>query len=673
MPPVIGETLARIRTWRHLGGVALVLLLSHGAAASESAPLLHPMFQDHAVLQRDVAIPVYGWAEPGTLVEVTLGPQQARVRADDGGQWLARLTPLPAGGPHRLVIEAGASRATAEDVLIGDVWLCSGQSNMVLQVHRSLDARAEIANGRNDRIRMLTVGETGSVSPLASFATPVQWRATTPESVADFSATCYYYARALQQQVDVPMGLLVAAWGGSRIQAWISAEALRARGHLDGELDALAAYASDPVAAAADWGRLWQRWWQSQRDHGDDQPWDPTQPTDAGWRVAPSELGAWEHWGVPELADYNGMLWYRSSVELTADQARQSATLVLGSIDEVDMSWVNGVGVGSAYGPGQNREYRLPDGLLQAGRNTVVINALDTYRDGGLAGPASAHALILADGSRVAFDQGWQWRPAGDGSPPRAPWHTAAGMSTLYNGMIAPIGRYGIRGFLWYQGESNTFEAADYGSLLSSLTQDWRGRFGADLPWLNVQLAGYGAAPTAPGESGWARLREVQRRHTELDPHYGIATAVDIGDRYDIHPPNKQELGRRLARLARHLIYGESDLAPSGPQPVTVRREGGAVVVRFSQVSDRLVVYGANRPIGFELCAPAVGQGEALECEYAEAALAGSAVSLYATNADRATVVRHAWADNPLINLFDGAGLPAQPFEMAISDASSEH
>ena len=635
------------------------------SAASDAEPapaLLHPMFSDRAVLQRDRPIRVYGLASPGEAVRVELAGRRARARAGADGHWEATLPALAAGGPHELVVEAGARTQRARDLLVGDVWLCSGQSNMELQVWRSLDARAEIAGAGNDRIRLLTVPQVSAVTPQWSFSEPVAWQAVDSESVRDFSAACYFFARELQKQVDVPMGLVEAAWGGSRIQAWTSGPALRTLGGYDGELDVLARYAADPVQAVAAWGELWQQWWRDRPGvPADDRPWDGDAAGD-GWHDAPAQLGAWERWGVPELADFNGMVWYRTTVELDAAQAAQGATLLLGPADEIDMTWVNGVGVGSTYGAGAGREYALPPGLLREGSNTVVVNVLDTYRDGGLAGPASAHALRLADGSRVEPDGGWRYRvvPPELGTPPRAPWQSAAGLSTLYNGMIAPIGRYDLRGALWYQGESNTFEHARYADLLRALRGDWRTRFGADLPLLVAQLANYGAAPTAPSESDWASLREAQRAVAAEDPRTGLVVTIDIGDRYDIHPTNKQELGRRFARVARNVAYGEA-LPPSGPVATAVSRSGDAVVVEFGDVTDALVAYGADGPIGFELCADEVGS-----CRYAQASIRFDRVTLAAPGAHAATRVRYCWADSPVCTLFDGAGLPAGPFELPI-------
>ncbi|MET0716778.1 MAG: sialate O-acetylesterase [Pseudoxanthomonas sp.] len=649
---------------RATAALALIVLACavFSANAQVQAPLLHAMFQDHAVLQRDQPIAVWGHAKPGEQVRVALAGKKARASANAEGYWEARLPALKAGGPYTLSATAGGLTQSVAGVLVGDVWLCSGQSNMELQVWRALDAWAEIEAAHADTIRLLTVPQTGSVVPLETFQTPTQWKKVDSGTLRDFSAACFYFARELQKTVDVPMGLVNSAWGGSRIEAWTSSQTLRARGGYDGELDVLEKYATDPAEATAQWGELWGRWWRKRAGtKTGDEPWSPAYSTGSEWRDAPRELGAWERWGVRELADYNGMVWFRTKVRLSAQQAAQKAVLLLGAIDETDMAWVNGRGVGSTYAPGTGREYPLPENLLHEGENVVVVNALDTYRDGGMNGPASAYALKLEDGSRVALDGGWKYRMApGPDSPPRAPWETAGGLSTLYNGMIAPLGSYGFRGALWYQGESNTAQGLGYRTVLQNLRSDWRARFGADLPLLIVQLAGYGMPNIAPVESDWAALREAQRRTALEDPRTGLAVAIDIGDRYDLHPPNKQELGRRLARAARHVVYGEK-LPASGPVPLSARREGDSVVVSFGDVSGRLVAYGGVAPVGFELCGAAPGS-----CRYANAEIRGNEVFLRATVAPAIARVRYGWADSPVVTLFDGAGLPAGPFEIPV-------
>jgi sialate O-acetylesterase len=649
--------------------VAFVLLVSSAGASSgvmadADAPLLHAMFQDHAVLQRDAPIRVWGHAKAGDKVAVTLDGSSASGRADRNGTWQVLLPAHKAGGPYTLAATAASgAKQNADDVLVGDVWLCSGQSNMELQVHRTLDSRSEIQNATHETIRLLAVPQGGSVAPLETFSKPAAWEKSTPQTVRDFSAACYYFARELQKTIDVPMGLIESAWGGARIQAWISPAALRTTGEFGRELDVLAAYAKDRSAGAKRWGDVWQAWWRKRPGlPAGDAPWDAAHGGD-GWRDAPPQLGGYQKWGVPDLADFIGMLWYRTTVKLTAQQAAQAATLAIGQVDEIDQTFVNGLGVGSSYvdtGSG----YPLARGVLHAGDNLVAVSILNTYKDGGLIGPPEKQALHLADGSSVPLDGTWQYRkvPKEYGDPPRAPWETAGGISILYNGMIEPLGHYGLRGMLWYQGESNTGDPDGYRRFLRLLRSDWRARFGKDLPMLIVQLASYGAAPTRPGESNSARLRDAQREVAAEDAHSGLAITIDIGDRYDVHPANKQELGRRLARAASHVVYGEAALPPSGPVPRAAKRDGDSVVVAFGDVTNGLVAYGADSPVGFALCG-----SQADSCRYATGEIRGNDVVLRAANAATATRVRYGWADSPVVTLFDGAGLPAGPFELAIS------
>ncbi|KRG72456.1 9-O-acetylesterase [Stenotrophomonas terrae] len=655
-----------IRQWRAAVLAAVLAFGANSLSAQESMPvLLHPLFQDHAVLQRDQPLPVWGQAGPGETISVAFARQTVSTRADSEGRWQATLQPIPAGGPYALKVRAGHATQTVRDLQMGDVWLCSGQSNMELPVWRALNASSEIASATQPTIRLFTVPQAAAITAQGSFSGTVAWLPATPQTVRDFSAACFYFARELQKTVDVPMGLIQAAWGGSRIEAWTSAQALRRHGGMDQALDVLALYAHDPAEARLQWGQRWQQWWLAREDAvPSDTPWRPD-PRSRGWHQAPAMLGAWEHWSVPALAEYNGMVWYRSQLTLSAAQAARGATLELGPVDETDMTWVNGVTVGSQYGAGEARSYPLPKGLLHAGSNTVVINVLDTYGDGGLSGPASAHGLRFDDGTRVGLDSPWQYRIAPGGqAPPLAPWHAATGLSTLYNGMIAPLGSYGLRGMLWYQGESNTGNGAAYAGLLRTLRDDWRSQFGTQMPLLVVQLAGYGLPPVAPVESGWAQVREAQRRVVAEDPHSALVVAIDIGDAYDIHPPSKQELGRRLARAARSLVYAERALAPSGPQVLAATHMPEGVRIAFGDITGKLVTTGANGPIGFELC-----DADARQCSYADASLDERHVVLRSPQANAAALVRYCWADGPVCTLRDSAGEPAGPFELPITDA----
>jgi sialate O-acetylesterase len=637
--------------------------LAPAGAGPDARPLLAPLFQDHAVLQRDRPIPIWGYAAPGEIVSISIGGRTARAAGGASGRWRAELPAMEAGGPHTLTVTSSSGRAaTVTDILVGDVWLCSGQSNMELPVSRTLDAEDEIRRAANDSIRLLTVAHADSPALLEELRSPVAWRKAAPETVRSFSATCYYFARELQKTVKVPMGLIHSSWGGSNIEAWIGAAGLRAAGGFDERLDLLDLYARDRAAAVARLGEMWEAWWRSRAPAGDE-PWR-SRPDD-GWRSVPASLGSWRAWGVPELAAFDGMLWFRRVVRVTAAQAARGATLALGRVDEVDQTWVNGRAVGNSFGWGTPRQYTLPPGTLREGDNLVVVNVLSTWDDGGLLGPPEAMALRFDDGSEIPISEGWQYRivPPAAGHPPRAPWHAIGGLTTLYNAMIAPLAPYAVRGVAWYQGESNTGAPETYETLLAALMADWRRSFEAELPFLVVQLPNFGPAPTRPVESGWARLREAQRRAVARDGRAALVVTIDIGDRRELHPPDKQEVGRRLARAARHLVYGEP-ISPSGPVAQRAVREGGCVVVTFGGVEGRLVAYSATEPIGFELC----GADQA-SCRFVRAAIDGHHVVI-ADETGAATRVRYCWGDGPICTLYDESDLPAGPFELPIAPSS---
>lgn len=633
-----------------------MLLIAWPMAAQASGRLMAEVFSDHAVLQRNRPIPVWGHASPNAVITLRMDQQVVHARADRTGRWKTTLRASPAGGPFVLEAQSGTQLQQVKDVLVGDVWLCSGQSNMELPVERSLDARAEIAAAGNDRIRLLRVPKASNAVPQHSLAQPAQWRASAPDSVREFSAACFYFARELQKSVDVPMGLISASWNGSRIQSWISEATMRKGPGHDQVLDTLDLYAKDQAAGLAQWGMLWERQWRKDHDASIEPPW---QPDAAGqWTQAHSSL----RWLVPELADYVGQAWYRSTIELDASQAAQAATLDLGQVDELDLTWINGHVIGSTFGTDLTRRYPVPAGVLHAGRNALVLNVLNTYRQGGLAGPPLSRALVLSDGTRLALDAHWQYTKLANDQEmaPAAPWMSSWGTSTLYNGMIAPLAGYGLRGILWYQGESNTFEAPAYGELLGQYRNDVRESFGADLSLLMVQLASFGRPPTSPEASAWAQLREAQRVLVAADPQAALAVAIDIGERNDLHPANKQELGRRLARAAGHLIYGQN-LSASGPTPLRAWRDNNRVLVEFDGLNGSLVAYGGAMPLGFELC----GKDQS-SCRYATASIQGRLAVIQAEGLDEATRVGYGWADNPVTNLYDESGLPAVPFELPI-------
>jgi sialate O-acetylesterase len=636
------------------------------ARAAEPPPaLLAQVFQDHAVVQRDKPLAIWGSAPPGSSVTVGIGGRSAVAKVDAAGRWRIELPALAAGGPYQLSARSSDGQAQAvDDVMVGDVWLCSGQSNMELPVRRALNPDGEIAGSASPQIRLLKIDRESREAPQARTDAPMAWRAAGPGVVDGFSAACFFMGRELQKTLHIPIGLIDDTWGGTPIQAWISADGLRAVGGYEAGLRLLAAHDHSPSQAQKAWAGELEQWMAAHDpDAGAAQAWRSPGFDDSGWaQIRPA--GDWEDWGVPALKAFDGVVWMRGRVTLTAAQAKAGATLSLGPVDDIDTTWVNGVAVGGLEGWDVPRVYAVAPGVLKAGENLITIRIVDTGGGGGAWGPVEAKQLSFADGSKAMIGPVWRYRIStpygtlGAGVPQMA-WLPAGGLTVLYNGMIAPLAGYGVKGVAWYQGEANVDEADRYQRLLAGLIADWRRDFGADLPFLVVQLANFGPASATPQDSHWAALREAQRRAVAADPHAALALAIDIGDRWDIHPANKQELGRRLALAARRTAYGESVLA-SGPRPLSARREGDQIVISFDDLGEGLKVYSAAHPIGFELC-PKDGA-----CRYADAIIDGNKVRIDAKAFLDAAKVRFCWADSPVCNLYNSADLPAQPFELEV-------
>ena len=652
-------TMSILRPGQSLLIALLSLLAVLPCTAQDTDPLLNPIFQDHVVVQRDTTVRVWGTAAPQDTVSVMMAGEAATGVAGADGSWSADLPALTAGGPHRLIARTSGGRVQiVSDVMVGDVYLCSGQSNMVFPVHRSLTSSAATESPPNDRLRMLTVPNEHSAAPQETLPTPISWETASPETVGDWSAVCYYFAKDLQQHVDVPIGLINSSWGGTSITAWMSQNALSATGEYDEKLDLLQSYAEDSDAAQQAFGNQWESWWREQSgDATGAEPWQPE--TGAQWPEVPGELRNWKEWG-PEFASYNGTLWYRTTVTLTSEQASRDAVLSLGVADDVDQTWINGTVVGNTFGWGLPRTYTISAEQLHEGENVIVVNVLNTWGSGGLLAAPPERALLAGTGDRLPLEN-WQYeKPADDvGYPPRTPWEPISGLSTLHNAMLAPLHDFRFRGALWYQGESDTGMGDAYHEHMNGLKAQWREQFGENLPVFVIQLANYGNQPTQPTESGWAAVRDAQRRAVQEDPNAGLAVTIDIGSPYNIHPTNKKEIGHRLTHAARNTVFGQ-DVTPGSPLPTGATREGDAIAVPFQQVEGSLVAYSHDRPIGFELC------GES-GCHFADAEIDGNRVLLTADEVDEPTRVRYCWADSPVCTLYDEAGLPASPFEVEIS------
>lgn len=628
------------------------------AVPAEAGPLLHPLFQDNAVLQRDAPIPVYGTAAPGESLTIALAGEHAQAQADGSGHWHVMLPKKAAGGPYTLTAtSSNGETQTAANILIGDVWLCSGQSNMQLAVRDTADAAFEIARANDPQIRLMIVAMHESLTPLERFHDPVSWQSETPANAGAFSASCLYFAHALRRSVKVPLGLIDDSWGGSRVQNWISEPALRQRPGYGGALDILDTYRSDPASAQQRWAAKMEAWWHAHPLPGQQgDPWDSK--FDASkWSLAPPALGAWALWNGTVPDGHLGHMWFRTSVHLGAAQARQAAVLDLGYVRSEDQTWVNGKAVGATAGAPRTI-YDIPAGVLREGDNIVVSNVFCGWRDCGLGGAPQDRFIRLKDGRAVALTGPWRIAEVPEDTiAPSLPWAPTRGLSLDYNGMIAPLGDYGLRGVVWYQGESDSYYAEGYRAALTALMADWRRQFARDLPFLIVQLPNYGPQPLTPTASGWADVRQAQRETVAQDKNAALTVTIDLGDRDNVHPIKKQEVGRRLALAARRLVYGEAVLA--GPVATAASRRGQDIAVAFKDVTGGLAAF-SGAPTAFERC----GKTQA-SCQFVSARIVGNTVLL--PDGKDATRIRYCWGDSPVCTLTDATRLPAGPFELPLT------
>ncbi|MYM24230.1 glycoside hydrolase family 2 [Duganella sp. FT135W] len=620
------------------------------------------IFSDHAVLQREQLLVIWGKAGAGREVAVTLGGQTVTGNADARGKWRIALPPQPAGGPYALQVRSDGHTVSRSDILVGDVYLCSGQSNMEFSVSASTNAFGAIHTAPNDQLRYLNVKKTNAATPQEELSGAVAWTPLAPETVGDASAVCYYMARSLQASYKIPVGFIHASWGGTTIQGWIGAESLATLDNYRAGVAAVADYGADRAAGMRAEEARNEAWWDAHDPAAAAQrPWRLPDFDDAAWPVV-TPSGSWKDSGLDGFKNFDGVAWYRTTVTLTAGQASQANQLNLGPVDTYDSTWVNGVRVGGSSTGWLWREYAVPAGVFKPGRNVIALRVLSGGQGGGLSGQPANRAIQLADGQLVTLPATWkvQRGSALTGlSVPPAPWDAPTSLTTLYNGMIAPLVGYKFKLAAWYQGESNAGAAQEYRTLLPLLMRDWRQRFGQpELPFMIAQLAPFGAPPKAPGQSGWAELRAAQAASVASDGHAGLAITLDVGDRFDIHPTQKTVVGERLARAARVLAYGGQGAAGS-PYAVSAQRSGKDIVIAFRDTGGGLATYSSDRAIGFEVCASA-------SCRYAEARAEGDTVRLPGAGGADVTRVRYAWSDAPFVNLFSGDDLPAAPFELEV-------
>ncbi|WP_461076554.1 sialate O-acetylesterase [Spirosoma flavus] len=614
------------------------------------------VFGSHMVLQRRKPVPIWGWADAGENVTVLLNNQSKKIKAGKDGKWQVLLDAMEAGGPYQLVVKGKTNAVTFDDVLLGEVWVCSGQSNMEWPLSAASNAKTEIPVANFPNIRQLLVKKSLSLTPKDNI--DGNWSVCTPTTAPAFTAVGYFFAKQLQQDLNVPIGLINTSWGGTHSETWTSREAMLR----DPELNPTVVDLPSSFSATEQKlnGRLKQL---IQEKQGGVLPTSAEEKTWAGLNVSDSQ---WQTMNLPRnweyeggLPNFDGVVWFRREITISNDADLENATLSLGTIDDGDSTFVNGELVGAINQYNSSRSYRIADGILKPGRNVIAVRVKDTGGQGGFTGEASA-MVLSANKLNVPLAGNWRYQIAkvqqSVGGGPNAYG------TLLFNAMLNPLIPYAIAGTIWYQGESNAGRAFQYRKSFPLMIQDWRQRWGYDFPFLFVQLASFNAANgDSRHGSTWAELREAQTMTLKL-PNTGMAVTSDIGERSDIHPKNKQDVGKRLAAEAIRVAYPQSGTdmgnVSQGPMVETMSVSGNRATITFKNAGNSLWAkdkYGYVK--GFEVA------GSDQKFYYAKAEIQGNTVTVHADSVAAPVAVRYGWADdNGDVNLYNQQGFPAVPF-----------
>ena len=630
-------------------GAALLTIITPAPAQSQAMttvikPLLHPLFSENAVLQRDRPLTIWGWARSKADVTVKFGGGQRTLRVADDGYWSVPIRPRGAGGPYELEVSSAGQTETRRNLMFGDVWLCSGQSNMEWSLNNTNDAAAEKAAADFPQIRLLTVPKAvRGGGPVDTFES--SWQVCDPQTVGEFSAVGYFFGRKLHRELGVPIGLIDSSWGGTPAQAWTSKAALQTMPEMAKPLEGLAqslgdnSSINDKVSA----------WWRN--DPGTVARWEKIETADADWKTV-KQPGLWEQNG---FADFDGVMWLRLDLDVPDSWAGRDMTLSLGAIDDSDTTYLNGEEVGATEGYDKPRVYNIVGNRVRAGRNVIAIRVLDTGGGGGLSGPADA-LFVRSGDETIRLNTEWKMQSGialADLPPYPKNDINQNSPTTLFNGMIAPLVPGQLKGAIWYQGESDAGNAQRYRTLLPTMIRDWRNSFGEPLPFYIVQLANFQAPDEQPSNGGWAMLREAQSMTAKNVPDVGIAVITDIGEEKDIHPRNKQDVGLRLALSALGQTYGKN-IVYSGPTLREAKPMNGALQLAFDN-ADKLMLKGDQNRV-FAIA------GADKKFVWATPQIVGNAITLRSDDVSAPVYARFGWSTNPRASLYNGAGLPASPF-----------
>jgi len=635
--------------------IQFIVFLSFIVLSATAQVRLPQLISGGMVLQREVPAKIWGWASPGETIQLNFKNTNYKTLADANGQWEIQLPPQKAGGPYTIKIDS----IEIKNILFGDVWLCSGQSNMETPISRVMTLFGkEIENYSNPKIHYIKIPLTYNFHGQQDDISPCSWVELTPETASDFSAVAYFFAKELYEKTGIPIGLINSSVGGSPAEAWMSEEALKSFPALlnDMRLCQSDEFVADMLRLGSLPGSRWHTILNEQ-DKGLSEAvkWYSPQYDDSSWSNA--DLFD-NHWGKNESHPVNGVFWFRKTIEVPQNYENQPAMLYMGRIVDADSVFVNGKCIGTTGYQYPPRNYPIPANILKAGNNQITIRLVS---QAGFPEFVSGkpYKLVFPD-LEISLEGQWKYKTGAFMPPIPGGGITFQYKPTgLYNAMIAPLKNNALKGVIWYQGESNTDRYYEYYDLMAALISDWRNLWGDNLPFIGVQLANFMKPALLQQQSNWAELRDVQRKLYQTVPNTGMAVAIDVGEWNDIHPLNKKEVGKRLALQARSLAYGEK-IDCDGPIYQSKIIDNNQVILSFKDGTDDLL------PVD-ELKGFAVAGSDGI-FKPAQAIIDGKRVIVRSDEIVQPVKVRYAWADNPEgANLYNRSGLPASPFQTDIT------
>lgn len=625
------------------------ILISIAAHAEVSLPVI---ISDGMVLQRNQKIKIWGWASPAEHVKVEFRNRKFETIASADGKWLVTLPAIGAGGPYSMTID-GSNHIELKDILVGDVWLCSGQSNMVhqMELHKIRYAK-ELAAANNPSIRQFAVTNKANMQNVQEDIPGGNWKRADSAGIGGFSAVAYFFANKLYERYHVPIGLINSSWGGTPIEAWMSEESLKDFPDLESIVKrnrdtAFLNSLQKKLSANKDVPR--------QEDRGLTEKWFSTEYAPKGWRRI-AVPGYWEDQGINNL---DGVVWYRREIDVPENMLKAPAKIFLGRILNADVVYINGKQIGATTYMYPQRRYNIPPNVLKPGKNLVVVQVTNYAGKGGFV--LDKPYQLISGLDTIDLTGYWQYKVGLVSKPQNQPADMGLTVqnqpTALFNSMIKPITNYSIKGFVWYQGEANTGRPAQYAKLQPTMIADWRLKWQMpDAPFLFVQLPGYMEMNYLPSESQWAAFREAQANSLSL-PNTAMAVAIDLGEWNDIHPDAKKDVGDRLAIAAEKLAYGDKKIVASGPVFQSATINGTQVIVSFDATGSGLTTKDGEPPQEFAIA------GADKVFAWAKAEISGNKIILSCAEVPHPLYVRYAWEDNPVNpNLINNEGLPAMPF-----------